>query len=270
MVECSYGGIIVATEYPTRDLSILSSRTRPRQLPTHSQRCAECKAKVRQLLEHIYGACFPNHRFLWSAQLSAYHGAPIFNALQKVLHSLGDFRGHSDFVKTESLPPCDFFVPKPGFIVEFDESQHFTVPRKIALSLYPPDYHVGFSIDRWISLCDEHNTKDNDPPYRDEQRAWYDTLRDLIPSMHGLKPTIRLYAAEMEWCSLDPKNAEDVKTFQGLLEEHTFIEQEASAATRVKTVSRYPEGRRYQHLSAAVATVLTEAWGRSPMETGTV
>ena len=39
---------------------------------------------------------------------------------------------------------------------------------------------------------------------RDEQRAWYDTLRDLVPSIMGLQPTVRLYASDQVWCSLDP------------------------------------------------------------------
>jgi hypothetical protein len=34
-------------------------------------------------------------------------------------------------------------------------------------------------------LCEEINAKDNYPPYRDEQRAWYDTLRDFLASDKG-------------------------------------------------------------------------------------
>ena len=44
---------------------------------------------------------------------------------------------------------------------------------------------------------------------RDEQRAWYDTLRDLVPSIKGLRPTVRLYARDRAWCSLDPDSKED-------------------------------------------------------------
>jgi len=172
---------------------------------------------VRQLLERIYGTCYPNYSFPWSAQARAYKGTPLFNTLQRVLGALTAYRGYSDFIRSEQLPPCDFFVPDPGFLVEFDESQHFTVPRKIALSLYPPDSNVGFSIDRWISLCDEYNARDNNPPYRDEQRAWYDTLRDLVPSVHGFHPTVRLYANDICWCSLDPLRTEDMEMFKSKL-----------------------------------------------------
>ena len=31
----------------------------------HSERCPECKKRVREMLEHIYGTCLPNHGFRW-------------------------------------------------------------------------------------------------------------------------------------------------------------------------------------------------------------
>ncbi|HPU23972.1 MAG TPA: hypothetical protein PL149_07445 [Candidatus Kapabacteria bacterium] len=61
------------------------------------------------------------------------------------------------------------------------------------------------------------NAKDNDPIYRDEQRAWYDTLRDFLPAIKGLKPTVRLFAKDYVWCSFDPDNQSDVKKFENLL-----------------------------------------------------
>lgn len=121
--------------------------------------------------------------------------------------------GFKDFVKTKTLAPCDFWVPDPGFIVEFDESQHFTSPRKLALSGYLGDQPLGFSRERWIALCEQHNAKDDDPPYRDEQRAWYDTLRDFVPSLKGFGPTVRLYARDFAWCTLDADSSDDRQRF---------------------------------------------------------
>ena len=54
---------------------------------------------------------------------------------------------------------------------------------------------------------------DNDPPYRDEQRAWYDSLRDFLPIMVGLQPTVRIYMGKFRWCSLDPQKESDIATF---------------------------------------------------------
>jgi hypothetical protein len=104
-----------------------------------------------------------------------------------------------------------------GFILEFDESQHFTSARKITLELYP-DLTLGFDRRKWIELCLSIDAKDNSPPYRDEQRAWYDTLRDFLPELADLKPTVRLFARDLRWCSLNPDKNTDVDYFRSLLE----------------------------------------------------
>ena len=185
-------------------------------LPTgHSERCSECKIRVLELLENIYGTCLVNHKFFWRTHLSSYAGTPIHSALQRVAAILEKYRGFGfeDFVRTKTLPPCDYWVPDPGFIVEFDESQHFTNPRKLALSAYPGDQPLGFSREHWVKLCEQHDAKDNDPPYRDEQRAWYDTLRDLAPPLHGCRPTVRLHALDSPWCSLDANSSSDRRRF---------------------------------------------------------
>lgn len=130
---------------------------------------------------------------------------------------LQNYRGFKRFVRTKTLPRCDFFILNPGFILEFDESQHFTIPRKITLELYPENFKLGFNRERWIKLCKKINARDNDPPFRDEQRAWYDTLRDFLPALLGLKPTVRLFVRDFVWCSLDPDNPSDVKKFERFL-----------------------------------------------------
>jgi len=53
------------------------------------------------------------------------------------------------------------------------------------LERYPPSLELGFSREKWITLCNEINAKDNDPPYRDEQRAWYDNFKGLSTSNIG-------------------------------------------------------------------------------------
>ncbi len=126
--------------------------------------------------------------------------------------------GVGDSVRADRLAACDFWVPDPGFIVEFDESQHFTAPRKLALAGYPAKHPLGFSAECWIALCEHHKARDNDPPYRDEQRAWYDTLRDLVPPLEGLQPTVRIYARDRAWCSLDLEDSDHLRTFSGLLQ----------------------------------------------------
>jgi len=83
--------------------------------------------------------------------------------------------------------------------------------------LYPRGFDVGFSVARWLELCQRIDARDDDPPDRDERRAWYDTLRDLLPPVHGLRMTVRIYAAFYPWCSLSTDAAKDQETFCSLL-----------------------------------------------------
>ena len=185
----------------------------------HYQHCQACKDRVGQLLERIYGGCVRNHRFGWPAGLAAYADTPIDATLRNVAQVLEGHRGFGfdTFVRGQVLSGCDYWVPHPGFIVEFDESQHFTGPRKLALAVYAEGQALGFLAERWMDLCEQHDAKDNDPPFRDEQRAWYDTLRDLVPLVEGLQPTMRLYVRDRVWCALDLDSREDRESFSYLI-----------------------------------------------------
>lgn len=165
----------------------------------------------------IYDNCQVNHSFPWSASPQDYVNASIGRLLERIQSELGNFRGHRDFIKSAQVPPCDYYVSDPPFILEFDENQHFTRPRLIALSLYPDDLKLGFSPSRWRELCSETNAEDNQPFDRDERRAWYDTLRDLVPTVYGFEPTVRLYAGAYPWCSLDAASDQEQSVFRDLL-----------------------------------------------------
>ena len=185
----------------------------------HYGHCGVCKEQVRRLLSLLYGDCRPNHSFPWSAQVKDYQDTVLGETLKRIHAAIGDLRGNRDFAKSALVPPCDYFIPSSPFIVEFDESQHFSRPRMVSLSLYPFDFNAGFPLSCWRELCLEINAMDDDPPDRDERRAWYDALRDLVPSMHGFRPTVRLYAGEFAWCSLDERSPEDRKRFSLLLKD---------------------------------------------------
>ena len=171
------------------------------------------------MLERIYGTCLRNQSFGWPTGADAYDGTAIGHTLHEVAAVLESYRGFgiAEFVRRKSLSPCDFFVPDPGFVVEFDERQHFTRPRKLALEVYSDALPLAFPAKRWMNLCEHFDAKDNDPPFRDEQRAWYDTLRDLVPTTQGLLPTVRLYAGDLPWCSLDPTDRDDRARFSRLI-----------------------------------------------------
>jgi hypothetical protein len=185
--------------------------------PAHSPHCRACKERVRNLLSASFGGCRVNHQFPWSAQPEDYANTAIGNVLEQIRRALGDLRGHRDFIKSAQMPPCDYYLPDPPFVVEFDENQHFSRARLVTLANYPANPLVGFPISRWRQLCRAIDAKDDEPFDRDERRAWYDTLRDLLPSVHGFGPTVRLYAEEFPWCTLDPASAQGVENFRTLL-----------------------------------------------------
>jgi hypothetical protein len=180
----------------------------------HDERCPKCKETIRKILEKIYGKVEQNYKFEVGTRPENFLNIQGYSKLKEIYKALQSHRGFEEFVKAKTLPNCDFFVPSPGFIVEFDESQHFTLPRRIALEKYPNELELGFNRGRWIKLCEEINARDDAPPYRDEQRAWYDTLRDFLPTIKGLKPTIRLFARDFVWCSLNPNDTSDVAIFK--------------------------------------------------------
>jgi len=220
IVECGCGGTvrkrgITLTTAPAKQMSRTVAAQR------HSEHCPECKHRVREMLERLYGTCVANHALGWPTRPDAYEGTAIGHALVKVAAALESIRGFgiADFVRRKGLAPCDFWVPDPGFLVEFDERQHFTGPRKLALEAYADRQPLGFAARRWMDLCEKHDAKDINPPYRDEQRAWYDTLRDLVPLTRSLRPTVRLYVRDLAWCSLDPKNPDDRERFARLIRE---------------------------------------------------
>ena len=126
---------------------------------------------MRELLTATYGECRVNHKFSWPANPEAYLNTPIGNFLERIRTALGDLRGHRDFIKSAQMPPCDYFISDPPFILEFDESQHFSHARLVTLSLYPDALSVGFSVARWQELCREIVARDDDPFDRDERRA---------------------------------------------------------------------------------------------------
>jgi len=175
----------------------------------HSAHCRACKERVHELLAATYGDCRANYQFPWPARSEDYTTTVIGNSLERIRAALGDWRGQRDFIKSARVPPCDFYVSDPPFILEFDESQHFSMARLITLQLYPKMLPLGFSLSRWLDLCREIDAQDNEPIDRDERRAWYDVLRDFVPIVYGFNPTVRFYAGDHEWCSLNAANAED-------------------------------------------------------------
>jgi len=183
----------------------------------HNERCSACKDSVKKLLAAVFGSVETSWDLGLPSKIEEYRDRSVSEDLDKIYKSLQTLRGNDKFVKSSRLPKVDFFIPGNNIIIEFDESQHFTAPREKALENYPLGLQVGFSIEKWRSLCQKLHQHDNDPFYRDEQRAWYDTLRDFAPSILGSGQTIRLYSRDLIWCSLNPQSESDLAIFKKTL-----------------------------------------------------
>lgn len=183
----------------------------------HNERCRDCKLTVGNMLATLFGSVHVNWDLDLPCRLDDYANTGLADALGTVHEALQKYRGFDQFVRSKKMARVDYFIPDQNLIVEFDESQHFTKPRGIALGLYPQGKEYGFSVERWRALCEKLDVRDNDPPFRDEQRAWYDTIRDLVPQLWGNGKTIRLYSRDFVWCSLNPASESDLLKFKQII-----------------------------------------------------
>lgn len=200
------------------DTMVAKSKKKAPSKTIHNERCKDCKETIGRMLEKIYGEVFCNYKIDTGSTPDFFMDYSNYKDLNRIYEKLQSYRGYKHFVRAKKLPHCDFFMPDPGFVLEFDESQHFTKPREIALKNYPSYLNLGYDRDKWIDRCASLKKKDNNPPFRDEQRSWYDTLRDFLPVLIGLNPTVRLFAGERHWCEMDPENEADRKLFQRIVE----------------------------------------------------
>ena len=133
---------------------------------------------------------------------------------RSILHVFEELGGDTDglFGKADGYLTPDAYFPEPyHFIFEFDELQHFTAARRKTLALYPANAPLAFDRGQYLRFCEEHHEpalrkgtdrfrrKTADFPFvngRAAQRAFFDTFRDWLPPLHGLRPTLRI--AEFE------------------------------------------------------------------------
>jgi len=185
----------------------------------HDSRCSKCKSTIYEMLYHIYGK--GDHKYKPNGvfnHIEKYEATKVHKPLKKIYTALTEYRGNKDFVKAKTLQRCDLYIPSKKYVIELDEVQHFSYPRYITLKSYPRTMAVGFNIKRYQNTCEEMHSTDNDPSYRDEQRAWYDTPRDFLPLItpDEVKLTLRIQLGFFKWCSLDPKNSKDKAVFKTL------------------------------------------------------
>lgn len=137
----------------------------------------------------------------------------LFPDIQKIFQKLNGDQSGMEKKGARTLKPDCYFGGKYNFIFEFDELQHFTSFKKTVLLLYPRNLRYGFDLDQYINYCDRYAAQaikkgpagyrkpKDEFPYengRAAQRAFFDAFRDLLPSVQGLNPTLRISQFEVE------------------------------------------------------------------------
>jgi hypothetical protein len=119
----------------------------------------------------------------------------VYDELVEHARTRGVLPAHGQLWERKAMIGCDYHVtPRDGkaFIVEFDESQHFTYPRLLTLHR-TSSRRVAYTVDVWRERCRTLDRRDPDPPHRDERRAWLDFLRDVMPRVSDMAPTRRVF-----------------------------------------------------------------------------
>lgn len=173
------------------------------------------RVALKKLLGSKYGVVNTEVKFDW---LIVPDTASISAELKVITEALSKYRGFKSFFTPGKLLSCDFYVPSGKLIIEYDERQHFTIPRAISIKSYPLNLEPGFDKEKWIISCEKIQAKDPTPPHRDEQRAFYDSMRDILAPRHGLA-LIRIKHGDFDWQS---KNAQ--KQLTEILLGHSRIE----------------------------------------------
>jgi len=216
------------------------------------------KAFLRKLLERRIGCVETEARFNWLEvpDCSSKDGTlkNIYDDLEKHLKTvkwdLVSKVGYKDFSIPGYKLACDFFIPSKNLIIEYDEKQHFTEQRAKSLVHYPSDLNFGFDIDKWHEACANIKAIDLDPIYRDEQRAFYDSVKDILAVRNGMT-LIRIKHGDYDWGSGAGKKAiEDLITPKANacisnLEEN--IEEMACYYSRIQRAYREWAGQFHGH-----------------------
>lgn len=154
----------------------------------------EQKNALQLLLNKLFNGDLVNERsFEWMRTPS-----DPKNTYPELYESLMNYRGDKKFArKNYKLPGCDFVSESNKIIIEYDERQHFTEPRRLSLLNYPYA-KLYYNKEQWIKVCEDIQAIDNSPYNRDEIRAYYDSIRDIEAYNHGYK-LIRIMHEEFDF-----------------------------------------------------------------------
>lgn len=175
---------------------------------------------LRQVLAAQWGEVRTEERLPGLCVPSLVGRPAMHKDLRRILDVIESARGLAIKGRDQHALCCDFYIPACRLVIEFDEKQHFTPLRAESLRAYPTGTTVGFSKERWTDLCDEIRAGDNSPIYRDEQRAFYDSVRDILLPELGYAPVLRVFENDVHWEALpisSPEAAQLVENIEQLV-----------------------------------------------------
>jgi hypothetical protein len=135
--------------------------------------------------------------------------AELLDLLDELFRSLGGDEAALRAKRAGSDPCPDMAFEERGWLVEYDEQQHFTSDRLLTCNRYPPDVDVAYDIDSYQALtrrlsgtADRYRAakQSTDFPFhggRRRQRAYFDAVRDLAAPFFGLR-VFRIPAPERD------------------------------------------------------------------------
>ena len=187
--------------------------TEPPIRPTASDTQKQ-KHALKNILKQLFGQVDTEATFDW---LVVPDQSSMNDVLSGMHEALVAFRGYENFSTPGRKLQCDFFIPSENLIIEYDERQHFTEPRAISFDFYPENISFGFDTGYWKNECNRIKAKDPDKkkPDRDEQRAFYDSVRDILAARNGMT-LIRIKHEDYDW-----ESESGVRTMDNLINNPT-------------------------------------------------
>ena len=192
------------------DWNIHERRNRSKIVPKMNLRLDEVRIlaqKIEKAAHRVLATIYGEDRGTpdWLNRPGRKECGSFWSLVQEIYHELTGGELPDVMPSREWRKVDGMFQTKVGtFIFELDEKQHFNAYRSKTLSLYPENLSVGFSIDLWINICNKKSKLEGGrfakpkPPLftgengRHRQRAFRDSLTDILPLEYGLLPTLRI------------------------------------------------------------------------------
>ena len=170
------------------------------KIPHKKGEMRQQKEYLQNLLYELFGEVETEKKYDWATS------PRTEKVYMDIIANIEKLCGTRSFANKKYKMAFDFVCEKQKLIIEYDERQHFTKQRKIALMSYPSNIRLYYEKKMWIKACDDINTrlKSKDRPYRDETRAFYESIRDIESYRNGYR-LIRIMHGQFDFSRDDAK-----------------------------------------------------------------